>query len=281
MTMSDETKKTDIKPAGKNVISSIVDEMAKNKSDAPTTAAPGQRLISGTGPQQSLLSDAPYKADLKTPAPSSETVKAKTDIAKMGPQTVGGISTGEIQKEEGKNIGEAIKSAVMMGMSDENSKVDIAPVDYKPAAISSGAVFSKDDKKGGGGGMAESMGGFDSIMKLFGDGGMAASDETGKSQVEGVTDERLGRFVDALKAYEYKYKDPNAPGAGSGKYVSPMAQDIEKTELGEGLVEDTPAGKMVNYGKAGGLMLATAAMMNDRMDELEAAFKNRSKKKGA
>jgi len=65
------------------------------------------------------------------------------------------------------------------------------------------------------------------------------------------------------------------PGAGEGKFISPMAQDMEKSELGKGMVMDTPEGKMVDYGKAGGLMLGVASMLNERMDDLEAALKRR------
>lgn len=90
--------------------------------------------------------------------------------------------------------------------------------------------------------------------------------------------EKLQSFVDALSATSYKYKDKKH---GDGTYVSPMAQELEKSELGKHMVIDTPEGKMVNYARAGGTMLATAAMLNDRMTELEKAFKSRAEKKGA
>lgn len=78
--------------------------------------------------------------------------------------------------------------------------------------------------------------------------------------------EKLKEFVSNLKAYSYNYKNPEH---GEGKHISPMAQDLEKSELGRSLVVDTPEGKIVNYAKAGGVMLATAAMLNQRMNELE------------
>ena len=48
-----------------------------------------------------------------------------------------------------------------------------------------------------------------------------------------------------------------------------MAQDLERSEAGRDLVEDTPRGKMVDYGRALPLLLASAARLNDRLDKLE------------
>jgi len=80
------------------------------------------------------------------------------------------------------------------------------------------------------------------------------------------SDEKLQEFVDGLKAYTYNYKNPQH---GQGKFASPMAQDLEKSELGKSMVIDTPEGKMVDYSRAAGTMLATAAMLNDKMKKLE------------
>lgn len=85
--------------------------------------------------------------------------------------------------------------------------------------------------------------------------------------------DQLQEFVDGLKAYTYNYKNPEH---GSGKYASPMAQDLEKSELGKSMVIDTPQGKMVDYSRAGGTMLATAAMLNDKMKKLESKIEGHS-----
>ena len=103
------------------------------------------------------------------------------------------------------------------------------------------------------------------------------SDKNMKKNIEEPSKDKMQKFLDALKAYEYEYKEPDMPGAGEGKFISPMAQDMEKSELGKGMVMDTPEGKMVDYGKAGGLMLGVASMLNERMDDLEAALKRRKK----
>lgn len=113
-------------------------------------------------------------------------------------------------------------------------------------------------------------------------GGLASmmtnlSDETQKVNIT-PADDSLKEFLSALGAHEYEYKNPDAPGAGEGKFVSPMAQELEKTELGKSMVIDTPQGKMVNYGKGFGTMLAGAANHEKRISELEAALKASSKK---
>ncbi len=81
---------------------------------------------------------------------------------------------------------------------------------------------------------------------------------------------KLDEFVSKLKAHMYTYKNKKH---GDGVYISPMAQELEKSDLGRSMVVGTPEGKVVDYGRAGGLMLATAAHLNQKMKDLEGAFK--------
>lgn len=48
-----------------------------------------------------------------------------------------------------------------------------------------------------------------------------------------------------------------------------MAQELEKSAVGDSMVEDTPDGKMVNYGKGFGAVLAAQAHLNERLNKLE------------
>lgn len=102
---------------------------------------------------------------------------------------------------------------------------------------------------------------------------LGMSDEKSKKETETVPPEfeKQKAMLDALKAYEYRYKHPELPGAGEGTFVSPMAQDLEKTELGKSMVKTDPntGYKMVDYGKGFGTMLASQAMLNERMNKLE------------
>lgn len=98
---------------------------------------------------------------------------------------------------------------------------------------------------------------------------IAASDRRMKTGVKdggGAT----GSFLDKLKAHEYRYKNPEMPGAGEGQHFSVMAQELEKAgPVGESMVDDTPNGKMVNYGKGFAAMLAAQADLHHRVKALE------------
>lgn len=95
----------------------------------------------------------------------------------------------------------------------------------------------------------------------------SVSDET-KKNLSG-DDAKIKDYLDNLHAYDYTYKEPEKPGRGEGSYVSPMAQEFEKSELGRTAVKETPDGKMVDYGKIMGTMAAADAYMNERINKLE------------
>lgn len=166
------------------------------------------------------------------------------------------------------NLGQAAAA-----MSDERVKTKI-----KPGAEALGKFFSawkknatpahstasgEEDNPSGHAKFGAALG--KALMSGISSGGSAMSDERVKTGVKGG-DAKLSGFLEALSAEQYHYKDPKH---GEGVHVSPMAQDLEKTELGKSLVEETPEGKRVNYGKAGGLFLATAAMHQDRINAIE------------
>lgn len=78
-------------------------------------------------------------------------------------------------------------------------------------------------------------------------------------------------FLDALTAYSYEYKDDakKSPLGGKGKFLGVMAQDLEKTPVGKQMVQDTPQGKVVDYGKGFGAILAAQAHLNERLSQME------------
>lgn len=80
-------------------------------------------------------------------------------------------------------------------------------------------------------------------------------------------------FLDALQPYAYKYKNPNLPGAGEGRHMSVMAQDLEKAgPVGASMVKETPNGKMVDYGRGFGAILAAQADLNQRLADIETRY---------
>lgn len=93
----------------------------------------------------------------------------------------------------------------------------------------------------------------------------AMSDERAKENVlPGAAQTR--EFLSHLNAWEYDYKDPRH---GAGRYVSPMAQEIEKTPVGKSAIVETPEGKFVDYARLSGIQLAAAADLHKRSEDFD------------
>ncbi len=100
--------------------------------------------------------------------------------------------------------------------------------------------------------------------------GMMASDERNKEHVQDGSGEIEG-FLDSLGTYKYEYT-PDAKGlagAGEGEHYSPMAQELEETPVGASMVQDTPDGKQVDYGKGFGALASGLGELNERLKRLE------------
>lgn len=110
----------------------------------------------------------------------------------------------------------------------------------------------------------------DSSIAMVQNSGAATSDERAKKDIVPISDEQAKKDLRKMPAYKYHYKDPSAPGAGEGEFISPMAQDMEKTEMMKNAVVTGPDGKkMVSYGHAMGNILAGMSMLNKRLDQME------------
>jgi hypothetical protein len=68
----------------------------------------------------------------------------------------------------------------------------------------------------------------------------------------------------AAPGYEYEYKDPERHG--EGRFVGPMAQDLESTPVGRTVVEDTPDGKQIDTSR---LSLVNTAAVSEQQREIE------------
>lgn len=99
--------------------------------------------------------------------------------------------------------------------------------------------------------------------------GMAMmSDETQKTDIKSKAKE-VQKMLDGLKAYSFKYKKPELPGANADENVGIMAQDLQKSKLGKTAVYQGPDAKMVNQSKEVQLAMAALAHLNSRMNKLE------------
>lgn len=99
----------------------------------------------------------------------------------------------------------------------------------------------------------------------------ARSEISDKKEKKNMATDVKKDFLDKLQAYTYEYKNPEKPGAGEGRFMSVMAQDLEKAgPIGKSMVQDMEDGtKMVDYGKGFGAILAAQAHLNKRLEELE------------
>jgi len=99
------------------------------------------------------------------------------------------------------------------------------------------------------------------------------TDKVQKKSEGGKVDEFDPRsFLDALQAtsFEYKKEAKGLPGAGEGRRLGIMAQDLEKAgPVGKSMVKETPNGKQVDMGAGFGAILAAQSSLNERLKQLE------------
>lgn len=99
-----------------------------------------------------------------------------------------------------------------------------------------------------------------------GGGLIARSDENSKKNIKPESGE-VNELLESIEPYAYEYKNKSD---GDGEFLSPMAQDLEKSEIGKSMVIDTPNGKVVDYGKGFGAIMAIQSALNKRLKNLEA-----------
>jgi hypothetical protein len=100
--------------------------------------------------------------------------------------------------------------------------------------------------------------------------GLALSDERKKQSVK-AGEQAATSFLSAIqpKTYEYSPAGMQSGMAAPGTHLGVMAQDLERTPVGRAAVQNTPAGKVVDYGQLGGTMLAGLAALNSRLNKVE------------
>lgn len=96
---------------------------------------------------------------------------------------------------------------------------------------------------------------------------LAMSDKRAKKDIKNGNQDAQS-FLDAIGAHSYSYKDKKH---GEGKFLSPMAQELEKTMAGKQMVVETPEGKMVNYSSPAGYgaILASLGHLNEEMKKIK------------
>lgn len=192
--------------------------------------------------------------------------KLKTDIQKVNFDSPmnWGFNAPSLQRSSGEKYFEPTNeaAAATRGSGDDVNKF-----------LSALQASQGGSKKGGESDHAKLGSGIGSILAAA---AMAMSDKNEKKGAKSG-DEKIKSFLDALDAYTYEYKDPRH---GRGPQIGVMAQDMEKSELGKNFVRDTPEGKLIDYGKASGAMMASQAMLNERLSEIEDQMAQFFRKKG-
>jgi len=100
----------------------------------------------------------------------------------------------------------------------------------------------------------------------LGAAGIAASDEDTKENIQGVNDNQLEEFFDAISPKTFDYRNPEEPGQSEGSKVGFIAQDVEGTGLGE-MILRKQQGQPLKYDQQAlqGLMLAAITkLMGER-----------------
>jgi hypothetical protein len=100
--------------------------------------------------------------------------------------------------------------------------------------------------------------------------GAMFSDERVKEDIS-YDDREMEDFLNSLEPASYNYKPEvqNSPLASKERQIGVMAQDLEKSKMGNESVRDTSAGKIVNYDEMGPKMLAAIAYLNKKIKRFE------------
>lgn len=160
--------------------------------------------------------------------------------------------------EEKTGSADAIEEFVNAGREKAKNNEIPVPANVAPPVYQKEEPFPEKYHKGGGGGSGKGMASMFAMM----------SDKRAKKDINsnpGSSDE-IGKFINALHAYEYEYKDPQH---GTGKKMGVMAQDLEKTEVGRTMVDKRPDGlKVIDTNKAIGVALAAIADLNQKIKKV-------------
>lgn len=125
-------------------------------------------------------------------------------------------------------------------------------------ALQSGGLYSSNTSSG-------SIGNF----------GVLVSDERQKEDISPANKD-IHDFMSKIGAHNYTYKDPqfNSASHPEGQvYTSLMAQELQRTKLGQQAVIETDKGLMVDYARLGAVNLAAATVMYQEQQKLQAQIR--------
>lgn len=87
------------------------------------------------------------------------------------------------------------------------------------------------------------------------------------------SDKHVSDFLESLTPHMYKYKQGTAGDDGGKPHLGIMAQNIEKTTAGKGIVQETEAGKQLDVAQLSGSLAAGLGAVHRRLAAIEALTK--------
>lgn len=95
-------------------------------------------------------------------------------------------------------------------------------------------------------------------------------DFTGRTGNVSVKDPSVNEFLNSLTPHLYKYKEGMAGDDGGAPHLGIMAQNLEKTLAGQGIVKETQEGKAIDINQLAGSLAAGLGAVHRRLEQLEA-----------
>ena len=265
-----------------------------NLSGFQSAAQQRAGLAQGVGGALAAFSDKNLKKSIKSHSSKDNNNNNKVPKENKESKTAKAASAfSSAMKDQPKTndgVGNSMLQQAMSRISDENNKkeVEVESLEVKTPELkkpeSSTIVKTPEPVKAPEEEKKESKMDMSKIAASLGPALESISDNNNKIEVEvesssekepNMDDFSPRSFLDALKAYSYEYKNSHkgSDKGGEGRFLSPMAQDLEKAgPVGKSAVLNTPKGKIVDYGKLSGAMLASQAHLNERLSEMEKGF---------
>ena len=83
------------------------------------------------------------------------------------------------------------------------------------------------------------------------------------------SDSHVNDFLESLTPHMYKYKEGTVADDGGKPHLGIMAQNIEQTTAGKGIVKDTEAGKHLDVAQLSGSLAAGLGAVHRRLAAIE------------
>jgi len=171
-----------------------------------------------------------------------------------------GLNAGQAALTSGQKAGDLYTGAYQGGLESGLNRYGQATGQRLAAAGQQGAIGQAQQ----GAGQAQGQGLWSGIKDVAGLAGGLISDEKAKENIEPAPD-MLDSILRKVRPKTFDYKE----GAGEpGPQVGVVAQDLEKTPLAP-VVEETPAGKVINTSKLSTAALDLILELGQRVKELE------------